>query len=175
MKVRRKKQMIGLTAALLAATGAAVAICGVLIPVRVETDLSPQMGSAVTSQIDTVVVAPQSLPPRFTVEQLRQICAIDLRQPLFDPPSATPLDPAAQAPPPAALPATLVATVHEAGHSMAMFRKSDGLNEWLAEGEQLNDGAGAVIVRKIERDVVTVTFGGRTEQLKVPLPMGGSP
>jgi len=172
MNVRQRKRLFILSAAVLALGGVAVLYVGWATPVRVEP---PEHGGATTrtpTSSNEATVDDVADASRLSLDELQQLCATDLRPPLFDPPPPTDTRTVA-APRPAPMTVRLIGTVFEPGHSMAMFQKRDGGIELCAEGERVDDAGGEVVVTRIDRQVVTVVYAGRTRQLEVPPPAGG--
>jgi len=171
MNVRQRKQVIGVAAGVTGAAAVAVGALGVLRPVRVAApeaagDLVP--ATALDAAPDAG--APGDGP---TLAELRAVTAVDLRRPLFDPaPTAT--GGGGGGPNPAAGPATprmaarLVGTVHERGHSMAMFQAADGSIVFCRVGEGLDDPAGRLTVTRIEPTRVEIAFDGEQRELELP-------
>jgi hypothetical protein len=98
---------------------------------------------------------------------LQRLVQLDLRRPLIEP-AAPPKEETKSKPAPR-LRLRLLGTAQEPGHSLAYFQKVDGTTTWLSEGDRLKTPAGEVVVQAITSEQVTVTVGGQTTELKVPI------
>lgn len=170
MTMRQKKILMTCGAAACALGAAVVLAAGLLTPVAVSpgralpADRAPR--PATHAQAD-----PSAPDAGVTLEELRALCAVDLRRPVAAAASAgQPATPSATALP---LAVRLLGTADEPGHSMAIFQKGDGTIELVAQGEAVQDAGGAVKVTRIAGPKVTVEYAGQTCELTVPLPPAG--
>ena len=173
MNVRQHRRLLWLAAGFFALAGVAVLAGGVATPTDVAAE-SPGAGDdAVQSALRRASSATSpSQPPddgaAKGIENLQQLCSVNLRKPLYDPPAV-----ATVAPPQAAvpLPVRLVGMAYEPnqpGQSFAILEKADGSRVGCAEGESVEGPAGPVTVVRIERQKVTVQHRGESQVLVLP-------
>jgi len=143
--------VIWLASAVLGLGGLAVLAAGLAAPVSLATD-----------EPETAAVQPVAAAPSVDLARLKALAAVDLRRPLGA--DAAILGAGA------ALPIKLVGTINEADHSMALLQRSDNSVRVCGVGQTLDGPGGRVTVMKIERDRVTVQFGGRSYELAMPPP-----
>jgi len=167
MTVRQRKQWIVLAAALVALVGAGLLAMALVVPVRVaipSNATDPQLSPPQASE------TPTASEPAVTLADLERIAAMDLRHPLDDPSPMAPAGSAPLAPPSGPPPAiSLVATILEPGHSMAVFRKAGGALVLCPQGQRIDDAdGGPIIVTAVEREKVVVEYGGYSHELLFP-------
>lgn len=163
---------MSLVAAVVAICAVGILAVGFITPVRV--------GAATMTNVSAVPTSggPSARNPSqdgtddalVSLSELQQVCAIELRRPLYDPP--TPEQPAASPEAPTAttrpLPVRLVGTVIEAGHSMAMLQKSDGSIVLGAVDQSIEDAGSQITVISVQHDRVTVQYAGTEHELILP-------
>lgn len=172
MNVRQRKRLIWVLAAGLVACSTGLLAWGVAVPVRV-VPTAPAVAVSALADSDTQTDsarARRSAPSRPSLDALQQLAGSNLREPLYDPPppSAKPTNKREPPEPAPRLTLRLVGTIQEAGHSMAMFQKSDGTIKLCAEGDHVKDGKNAVKVTRVAFRTVTVEHGGRSHELALP-------
>lgn len=174
MKVRRRKSVIWLAAALLGAISASVLAWGVGYPVRVGATgagEAPEPASRAVAS-DKAADGSADRDRRPPVEELVRLCEMELRRPLYEPEPAererADAEPGDEPKASTSMTVRLIGTINEPGHSMAMFQKKDGSVELCAEGRSIEDGEGEVTVIEIEHQRVTVRHAGRERELVTP-------
>lgn len=167
MNGRQRNRMIRAAAMAIVLGGGAVLAWVIATPVRVETNESSpaERGGSVEPAI-AAAAAQTVAPRRLTLEELREVCGLDLRRPLSEVPPAT--GDAAVAPPPVAITVRLVGTAQEHGHSVAMFQKQDGTLEVCAQGQSIEDGGVSIRVMLVEAARVMVNVAGVMCELSMP-------
>ncbi len=171
MKVRQRKKMIALAAALVALGGVGVLAGGLAVPVEAPAPASADAPAPSTAPSTAPATAPaERKTPSASLGELVRLCGRDLRRPLYDPPSkvAATARPKARAKPKPKLTLSLIGTAAEPGNSMAMFWTRDRKIKVCGEGDRLEDGGRTVTITRIEPGKVTVTHGGTTQTLTVP-------
>ncbi len=161
--------MVGLAVGVVAFGAVAVLALGLTAPVRVAGDVA-EAASDTTKEAGASVGRPaadDSAPAHPPLAELVRLSQLDLRRPLYDPP-AEETEQAASPKPATTMPVRLVGTVHEPGHSMAIFQKSNGLIEFAGPGQHIEDAGAKVTIVEVGRKTVTVAYGGASHQLTVP-------
>jgi hypothetical protein len=171
MSGRQRRTMMWLGAALVMLAGVSVAAWGLAAPVRVQTrpeDAAAPGSKAALSSAEASRQATGRDSARL-LAALQQLCAMNLRRPLYDPPP-TPPPPR----PEPSMTVRLVGTINEPGHSLAMFQKPNGAIELCGLGESIDDEGLAVTVTRIEGGKVTVRYADELHELVVgPKPKVG--
>lgn len=162
MTSKQTKRVMLLGAGALVVCAAGVVAWGVLSPVAVAV---PDLSATPAGARGDEAVQDRSAARGPTLEALKVLAGLDLRQPLID------------APPPAVAPkvlmARLVGTVYDPARperSMALFKLGDGTDHWLKIGAQFNDAAGQVTVKTIGQDKATVIVDGEERDLIAATP-----
>ncbi len=163
MNVRRQKRLISLTAAVIAVAAIATLVVGLSAPVDIEA--APTTRLSVDDANPDTASDPNTETNKLTLTDLRRVSSLDLRRPLFEDP--TPAVTQTQAQPTVPLNLTLVGTVQEDGHSMAMLRKADGSITVCAEGATLDNPAGTITIKQVETDRVTLIHRGLPRVLEI--------
>jgi hypothetical protein len=169
MTLRQTKRSIIIAAAITALAALSAVVAGVAWPYDLGLD-DPGADPAPAAPGSSSANSPGGSAPALDLAQLQALCAIDLRRPLLDDPTAAQADQqpvVAAAPPGSALSLRLVGTAHEPGQSIALFQKPDGKIELCALGKTLDDPAGPVKVTHIEHRKVTVEFAGGSLELAI--------
>lgn len=172
MGVRRRKRLIWIGTIVLGLSAVGILIWGFIAPRDVSVPVTgpAEISQQATGSADSAWRNQKSLDERPTHAELDPILSLNLRRPLYDPVvsapqrAATP-KPAATASP---IPVRLIGTIHEPGHSMAMFQKSDGSIEVCPQGQSVKDGQKEVKVITIGRRTVTVEHEGQSQDMAVP-------
>jgi len=179
MNIRQRKKVIWLAAGLVGACAAGIIVAGLALPVDVvvkRSSDSPYRGAVVAASPaqsnDANTPSPggsASAGPEF-VAQLRQLCRLDLRKPLYDPPPAASHNAAAAAQVVAnsLLSVRLVGTADEPGHSMAVFQKPDGAIEVCAQGQGFELQGSELTVVTVQPHKVAVRYAGKRHELVIP-------
>jgi hypothetical protein len=169
MTVRQRKKALAFSAAILGVLALLVLVVGLSLPARIaarEAEPGIDVPGADDAANDAQAEAAAAEASRQALAELQRLCRADLRRPLYDPPSAA--GPSPGGPTTQALTLSLIGTVIEPGHSMAMFRKPAGGTVFCAVGESVDDAGGPVKVLGVDEDKVTVEFAGRTRELALP-------
>jgi hypothetical protein len=168
MNARNTRRLILLAAATVTLGAVIVLAVGLRLPV-IEADSVLAAGKDDQDATSTTTSAPsdESLEEsqQADVAQLQQLCGLDLRRPLYDPPQVAMSQPAAGGGP---MTARLIATADEPDHSIAVFQKSDGSVEMCGQGQSFEDAGGTVTVTRIESQKVIVQYAGGVQELVVP-------
>ena len=169
MNARNTRRLI-LSAAALVALGAVI-----VLAVGLRRPVVDAGGASSVGNDDRDATAAASAPSEASLEesrqadlaQLQQLCGLDLRRPLYDPPpaSASASQPMAGGTP---MTARLIATADEPDHSIAVFQKSDGSLEMCGQGQSFQDAGGIVTVTRIDHQKVVVQYAGGAQELVVP-------
>lgn len=154
MTVRQQKHLLWLAAAGIALAAIAILFLGWTLPFRQSANLAPAIAP-------TPQVAPPNARPPLDPREFDTWLARDLRKPLFHESPA-----AAQTGAPLTL--QLVGTAIEAGHSVAMLRKSDGTFAFCRVGESVDDVGGQARVTRIDADRVSLQYAGALRELQAP-------
>lgn len=167
MNLRQQKRAIWLAAGALGLVALAVLAAGVAVPLELAPD-EPDIPPAPENNPAADRGAEQARAERARGElaALQRVASLDLRRPLHD-------APAAGGPSKVPMTVRLIGTVKETGHSMAMFQKKDGTIELCAEGESIDDTGGAVTVKRIDQETVTVEYADETVELVLAPNTGG--
>ena len=95
-------------------------------------------------------------------DELKQLCQVDLRRPLHDPPPPTPPAlPPARPPPP--LNIRLSGTIIEPGHCQALIAMPDG----TVQLKNIGESAGDARIQEIRDRSITVEYFGQSTVLNV--------
>lgn len=164
MTTRQRIKTIWIVSAAVNGIAVLALAAGLLTDVSVDaTESVPYVRPGQAARTTTDTNSDKGLPE---LAQLQRAASFDLRRPLIDP--AKPQT-AARTPARRTMSASLIGTVHEPGHSMAMFQTSDGI-KFASEGETIPDRSGPVTVTTIGTKAVTVRFANQTRSLPLPLP-----
>ena len=164
----QRRVLLRLTTLLAIVASAAVLAWALLDPVRVE---EPRPGRAPKPAAGKDPVQGVAHAPSFDAAALAQLAAMDLRRPLFDPEPPPNMAGQANAGAPA-LTVELIGTAREPGHSMALFRRPNGIVEVRGEGETLENAPGLLTVVRVTTAAVTVQHAGQVFDLQPPPPPG---
>lgn len=161
MTIKQLKRSINLSAAALACVALAVLAWGVLAPVRVVVPATP--GASASSPRASSALSDEQRGP--TLDQLRTIAAVNLRQPLRDPPPQIIEKPTMQA--------KFVGTINDQAHpdqSLAIFRLPDNSEHLLKAGQQISDPAGLIVLKRVGDQVVWIELDGQPQELQANSP-----
>jgi hypothetical protein len=175
MNARQRKRMLYLATGLLTAVTAGVVAWGLTTSVRIETSpisIELPASSAHKTNEDTApATSPTQATARPSLPTLKRLASMPLRRPLREPdkekdtqktkakPNPEPREP---------LGVTLIGTVIEPGHSMAILKKRDGTIELCRTGQQIKHNGRAVKVITVTRRGATVTYAGQKRRLQMP-------
>ncbi len=168
MNVRQRKRAIGLAAAAVGLAAVAVLAAGVAVPLETgpdEPDVPSSEGAGGAAR-DPAAEQAKAERARAKLAELQRVSGLDVRRPLQDAPVA---GGASKVP----MTVRLIGTVDEPGHSMAMFQKKDGTIALCAEGQSVDDAGGAVTVKRIDQQTVTVEYADETIELVLAPAAGG--
>lgn len=177
MNVRQRKRVLWSAAAALCLAGAAVIAWGVattatVTPREQAIDAPAVAGRDQPTDSPNAPAGPANARERPSLEALNRLASLKLRQPLFEQASTDQRQTATEEEnddePRRSLSLRLVGTIQEPGHSMALFRKSNGTFELCPQGQSIEDGSGQVTVTRVGRRTVTVQFAGRSRELTMP-------
>lgn len=162
MNLRQRIHLMWLGAVLLTLCAAGVVAAGLTLPIRVEATSRPSaIGEAATTRPagdanDSAPAAPTSLA------SLQQLCQVDLRGPLFDPPPPPP-------PVNAIASVRLIGTAQEPDHTMAMFQLPGGQMAVCEPGQSFQLSGQTVKVVEVGANRVKVEYAGRVHELTLPV------
>jgi hypothetical protein len=171
MNVRQRKRAIWLTAGALALAGAGAVAASVALPLKhpPPRPLDLQAAGAPARQAEAPhSAAGDDVASTIDLRELRRLCAMDLRRPLFDPPPPAAAESEPQPEPRIPMSVRLVGTIIEPGRSIAMLQKHDGSITLCAEGRTVDDRGGPVKVIAVKENEVTVEYAGRSHTLQMP-------
>jgi len=179
MNMRQQKTAMWVATAVLAVCAAGIVAAGLVMPVDVTVDSpkAPRPGVAVATSQPAAGTAnnpsvsassPASGGPKFFA-RLSQLCAKDLRKPLFDPQPKLVNGTPGRRPNASSLHSMrLIGTANEPGHSMAVFRKPTGEIEVCREGQGFKLQGNQVTVVAVDPNKVAVQYAGRRHELFMP-------
>jgi hypothetical protein len=167
MTVRDHKRMIRFAAAVVGLASLVVLVVGFATPVVVthQAEEAPGTKEQTGRRAGASSNGGAAMGAVVTLEELRNVCAIDLRRPLVDGP----------APVMTAAPAFSVSAMfEESGHSVVVLTKPGGATEMCAVGDSFNDARGKVTVRSITSEVVTLECSGCSFEVCIPPHLRGN-
>lgn len=159
MTTKQIKRWMNLGGAAALCAAAAVLAWGFLLPLHVPASAS-SAARPVAQNAGSSNLSPAQRGPSLDV--LQSAAAIDLRQPLRDPP------PPIITPPP--MQARFVGTIYQANdidNSLAIFRFPDNSERLFKAGQQFNDPAGQVTIKRVGDQAVVIELQGKEQELGV--------
>lgn len=146
----------------LVATASCIAVAMVIQWAMTPINFNSTSSNSSATQNDSLTGEQDQLPQ---LNRVKQIAAINLQRPLFDPPP--PPKPQTKPRPPAKLIARLTGIVYEDDHSLALFMTKDNQSKLYAVGESFNDQSGQVKILQITPITVEISYAGKTQTLQL--------